>query len=696
MKWFTGIFLLISTTLAAQNLVPNPSFEEYTSGLGANINSCGLVAVHYWFTPTLSTDYFNANFNVFSDNSRGIPNNINGYQLARTGQAYAGHAIFIPTHGNNEYAEHLEIELIDTLIRDSFYQVELFLSYANDSNGAAGQYGVLFTSEAIGDSLCIPNTENNPMVIPTLPQLEYRDTFLTDTLNWMQLCWIYQAAGNEKFMTLGAFGPLDELLYTGTGPAFYYYVDDVSVLPVSRPLADPILPDTVYWCEEDAAVTLTTANVHDSYQWSTGAVANSITVNAPGWYWVETYALDCSLLRDSVWVELLESSALDLGPPVLSVCPEDLPLVLGTGSELGAFVWNDGSTAATFTVGAAGQYTVVQQHPCLTFRDTLTILVDEPPPLALLPDTLVCAADFAPYTLMVPSVYATYTWSDGSTGNTILVNEPGTYTLNVTHPCGAFTASHTLAFADPPPLPSGVDTVLCAGAILAYAAPADYLEYAWSHGPQTAQVTLVDTGTYVLMASHPCGDAVTALRLQYASPLEVNIVPIPSLKLGESQQLQPQIVSGEPVSWAWSPAAGLSCTDCPEPALQPFESGVYELTVTDRYGCTATTSVAVTVTTAEVDLYAPNAFSPNSDGINDTWTIYPGPAISEILEINVFDRWGALVWALPESTAIFPPVGWDGHVNRKPASAGAYVWFAIVKLLNGEQRTFSGELVLVR
>jgi gliding motility-associated-like protein len=241
-----------------------------------------------------------------------------------------------------------------------------------------------------------------------------------------------------------------------------------------------------------------------------------------------------------------------------------------------------------------------------------------------------------------------------------------------------------------------VDTVLCAGEEFSYAAPAGYTSYEWSHGPQTASISLVDTGTYTLVARHPCGDASTQLRLTYAPPLIVTLADLPVIPLGERIRLQPQISSGVPEVWQWSPAEGLSCTDCPEPWLMPLQSGEYQLLVQDQYGCIATASVAVIVDASQPNLYAPNAFSPNDDGVNDQWTLYPGPAIDNILALDIYDRWGGSVWQLPAGAAGFPLTGWDGEIAGQPAAAGIYVWSAQIRLINGEVVSLKGEVLLVR
>ncbi len=91
-------------------------------------------------------------------------------------------------------------------------------------------------------------------------------------------------------------------------------------------------------------------------------------------------------------------------------------------------------------------------------------------------------------------------------------------------------------------------------------------------------------------------------------------------------------------SWSWTPAEGLSCDDCERPWAGPYRSGQYRLVVTDLSGCTAQASVNIQVDRRR-DVYAPNVFSPNGDGLNDRFTIY-GRGITEIKLLQVFDRWG--------------------------------------------------------
>lgn len=142
---------------------------------------------------------------------------------------------------------------------------------------------------------------------------------------------------------------------------------------------------------------------------------------------------------------------------------------------------------------------------------------------------------------------------------------------------------------------------------------------------------------------------------------------------------------------SWSPDEGLSCTECPNPVLSaPLTNTTYYLTATSSDGCTLTDSLRVFVD-ATPRFYIPTAFSPNGDGINDEFLVFPGGNVEDILALRVYDRWGSLVWERTEDTP-----GWDGKIKGRPAGNGAYVYSGQLRLFGGREVMFGGEMVLVR
>ncbi len=114
------------------------------------------------------------------------------------------------------------------------------------------------------------------------------------------------------------------------------------------------------------------------------------------------------------------------------------------------------------------------------------------------------------------------------------------------------------------------------------------------------------------------------------------------------------------------------------------------LSVTSDHGCTDQSSGQLCVENV-FTLYVPNAFSPNSDGINDVFGVVTSVNASKEFELLVFDRWGENIWASTDTHH-----GWDGSVGGSEAPIGVYVWK--LRLLDsvGEGHEEVGRVMLVR
>jgi gliding motility-associated-like protein len=109
--------------------------------------------------------------------------------------------------------------------------------------------------------------------------------------------------------------------------------------------------------------------------------------------------------------------------------------------------------------------------------------------------------------------------------------------------------------------------------------------------------------------------------------------------------------------------------------------------------CYSTESSVQVTQSADCDLqvFIPNVFSPNGDGVNDVWEVLIDPSIDVIgIECNVFDRWGNTVFG-----ARALPISWDGKFNEQALQPGVYVY--VVKLIHEkDSQIHSGSLTLVR
>lgn len=120
--------------------------------------------------------------------------------------------------------------------------------------------------------------------------------------------------------------------------------------------------------------------------------------------------------------------------------------------------------------------------------------------------------------------------------------------------------------------------------------------------------------------------------------------------------------------------------------------GNYRETIPSSNGCDS----VVHLTLAVYQVYAPNVFSPNGDGINDFFTISGGKDLVQIKNFKIFDRWGNQVFAQQELLPNAESMGWDGQIIGKAAAIGVYLYTANLVMDDGKERLFSGVLTLLR
>jgi gliding motility-associated-like protein len=94
------------------------------------------------------------------------------------------------------------------------------------------------------------------------------------------------------------------------------------------------------------------------------------------------------------------------------------------------------------------------------------------------------------------------------------------------------------------------------------------------------------------------------------------------------------------------------------------------------------------------DVYVPNVFSPNDDGVNDFFTVYGGGEVSEVT-LEIYSRWGELIFRRI-GAANDDPGGWDGTFKGEAVSPGVFVWRADVLFYDGVRLAYSGNVTVVR
>lgn len=259
-----------------------------------------------------------------------------------------------------------------------------------------------------------------------------------------------------------------------------------------------------------------------------------------------------------------------------------------------------------------------------------------------------------------------YSWDmgDGTVYNTFDVahvyTAPGAYTITLTITdlgCGQDDVA-TLTIDVIQELPTALvpDTVLCFGTtvVLDGTSPG-VTDYLWSTGETTPQITIDEGGTYFVEVFTPlCQGTDTVNVVEGTDPeLSFELVACPSEPIWLTVPMAGQ-------SYAWS-------TGGDEQTEYVIGDGVYVFSVIDFLGCPHTDTATVKPLTVDAQLFAPNAFTPDGDGVNDVFAI--AGYGEEAINLMIFDRWGEHLYT---TTDLSKP--WDGVYNGGLVKTDVYVY----------------------
>ena len=175
----------------------------------------------------------------------------------------------------------------------------------------------------------------------------------------------------------------------------------------------------------------------------------------------------------------------------------------------------------------------------------------------------------------------------------------------------------------------------------------------------------------------------------------VNLGPDLLLSSGTQLQLTTQIVNGPIQTWLWNPSTNLSCNTCPLPIATIKNDITYAVKVTTAFGCSASDTINIKVFCSDAQVFIPNGFSPDGDGLNDILMVR-GTGILSVKSFVIFNRWGEIVFEKNN----FPPnnitYGWDGKVKGRPATPDVFVYTAEVICDNGTPFKYKGNISLLK
>jgi len=167
-----------------------------------------------------------------------------------------------------------------------------------------------------------------------------------------------------------------------------------------------------------------------------------------------------------------------------------------------------------------------------------------------------------------------------------------------------------------------------------------------------------------------------------------------TINVGQSIDLMPQI-SNDVIDARWSPTNSIFRDMFPGITVMPRITTTYTVVVKNSGGCTASDQLTVNVLCNDANMFIPNTFSPNGDGMNDIF--YPrGSGIFTIKNIKIFTRWGELIFERSNFNANDVSKAWDGTYKGKKLNPDVFVYLVDVICQDNSVLSFKGNVALIK
>lgn len=273
-------------------------------------------------------------------------------------------------------------------------------------------------------------------------------------------------------------------------------------------------------------------------------------------------------------------------------------------------------------------------------------------------DTIICPGDTIQFDATIPCA-TSYSWNNGVVGPTMFVSTPGSYQVEVEIGCSSIYDEIEVINEQTTDITLPNDTSICIGADITLNAGSGFLNYLWQDSSHNQYYTGDKAGLYWVEVEDVTGCIIK-------DSVEIGSITTPAFSLIEDSTLcydnsitLEANITGLYLEYLWN-------DNSTEQELFVSDSGIYWLEVSNPCGFDID-SVNIHYRNCNANIYVPNAFTPNHDGINDTFN--PKGVNIDEFKMYIFDRWGKMLF---ESNSIYD--GWDGSYKGNQCSLGTYVW----------------------
>lgn len=424
------------------------------------------------------------------------------------------------------------------------------------------------------------------------------------------------------------------------------------------------------------------------YQWQDGSTDSLKTVTNAGTYWVEVIDSCGNIMRDSIVVSITDKLWVDAGPDRTKCNHDTLHLTAPDGYL--NYTWSNeyhisSLTSQTVVVDPlidTAYYLKAEKTPgCFAF-DTVRVKVWHSPKINLGPDRSFC--DGEGVTFNAGTGFMNYTWSDGSTGQTLAAKAPGTYRVTATtmEGCKSFDTVKVLQVYPLPVVQLNKDETLCTGDYRTLDA-GNFSAYLWQDGSTGRRFEVTSIGQYAVQVTdnNGCkGSDTTVIK---------KLLPLPQAFLSSDTAICSYgTVELKPLpniyrNYLWSNGAVT-------PSITVTQPGNYWLQVWDVNNCMGKDTVIVSPKECMDGMYIPSAFSPNGDGRNDLFRPLLFGNVKHF-QFKVYNRWGEIIFQTSEMQK-----GWDGKVKGLLQETGVYVWTCTYQMEGESRKQKKGSVMLIK
>ena len=451
-------------------------------------------------------------------------------------------------------------------------------------------------------------------------------------------------------------------------------------------------------------VTVTGGSRPYSYRWSNSANTSTIqNLTATSYSVVITDAKGCTA---STGANITQPAAIQATANIAAVnCFGNtngaVNVTVAGGVAPLAFAWSNNNTTQNLSNVAAGNYalTITDANHCTAVVQSN---VTQPAQLALGDSVTAvgCSGQDDGSATITPAGGTPpyfYSWSNSEKTAAVSGLAAGTYTVTVNdnNDCLA-NRSVTITSSAPLVVTPSVNNASCKGVNngtigLSVSGGTSPYNYSWNNGQTTEQANELGAGNYVVTVTDAKGcSASSGGDIAISYELSVHAAASVTATTGTPVQLTATTNTDHANVYSWTPATLVTCANCANTNATPQQTTLFTVYVVDANGCKADDTVTIQVNTA-TDVFIPNAFTPNGDGVNDQFKIFGDLSNIYFMEVSVFDRWGEKVFESND-----PGFEWDGTYRGEPAPIGVYIYVATAVFNNGSHRDFKGSVTLLR